>query len=141
MANSIQQRERKTSSDEQKTRGVQAARRIKGERHRAAMDGLLRSSQAHQARSHSAPTQVKPPEYISVKKAEYVSDYKLRLRFNDRSERIVDFGPFLAKPRHPEIEQYRELKKFKCFHLDHGDLMWGHYEMIFPVWELYHGEI
>ena len=84
---------------------------------------------------------MKPPKYISVKKAEYVSGYKLRLRFNDDTEQIVDFAPFLRKSLHPQIEQYRDLKKFKRFHLDYGDLMWGDYEMIFPIWDLYRGEI
>lgn len=83
----------------------------------------------------------KAPKCISVKKADYVSGYKLRMRFNDDGERVIDFGPFLRKSLHPQIEQYRDLKKFKRFHLDHGDLMWGDYEMIFPVWDLYHGEI
>ena len=84
---------------------------------------------------------MKRPKYISIKAAEYVSGYKVRLRFNDNTERLVNFGPFLSKRRHPDIEQYRDLTKFKKFHLDHGELMWGDYEMLFPVWDLYRGEI
>ena len=84
---------------------------------------------------------MKAPKYISIKEAEYVSGYKLRLRFNDRTEHVLDFGPFLRRPRHPEIEEYRDVKKFRRFRLVDGELMWGDYEMIFPIWDLYRGEI
>jgi hypothetical protein len=37
--------------------------------------------------------------------------------------------------------QYRILKKFKSFHIENGDLMWGDYEMIFPITDLHRGEV
>ena len=80
-------------------------------------------------------------KYIDVIQAEYVSDYKVRLTFNDRTERVVDFEPFLRRTQHPDLTQYRALKKFKSFRVVDGNLMWGDYEMIFPVWDLYRGEI
>jgi len=84
---------------------------------------------------------MKMPRYIAVKQAAYVSGYKLRLRFDNGFERVVDFGPFLKNATNPMLSQYRRPAKFKQFHLDHGDLMWGDYEMIFPVVDLYRGEI
>ena len=78
---------------------------------------------------------MKLPRYISVKEAEYVSGYKLRLRFNDKTERVMDFGPFLKQARNPMITKYRRLKEFKAFTLEGGDVMWGDFEMIFPVWD------
>ena len=80
-------------------------------------------------------------QYIEVTEAKYVSGYKLRLSFNDGAVRIVDFGPFLKKARNPDTTDYRDLKKFKGFHLDHGDLMWGDFQMIFPIMDLYRGNI
>ncbi len=80
-------------------------------------------------------------KYIDVVGAEYVSDYKVRLTFNDGTSRIVDFEPFLRRTQHPDLTQYRALKKFKSFRVVVGNLMWGDYEMIFPVWDLYRGEI
>lgn len=80
-------------------------------------------------------------QYIEVTEAKYVSGYKLRLSFNDGAVRIVDFGPFLKKARNPDTTDYRDLKKFKSFHLDHGDLMWGDFQMIFPIMDLYRGTI
>jgi hypothetical protein len=80
-------------------------------------------------------------KYIDVVAAEYVSDYKVRLTFNDDSKRVIDFEPFLRRTQHPDLTQYRALKKFKSFRVVDGNLMWGDYEMIFPVWDLYRGEI
>lgn len=80
-------------------------------------------------------------QYLEVTQAKYVSGYKLLLTFNDGAVRVVDFGPFLAKARNPDTTDYRDLKKFKRFHIHDGDLMWGDYQMIFPIMDLYHGTI
>ena len=81
------------------------------------------------------------PQFLEVTEAKYVSGYKLLLTFNDGAVRVVDFGPFLAKARNPDTTDFRDLKKFKGFHLEHGDLMWGDYQMIFPIMDLYRGTI
>jgi hypothetical protein len=80
-------------------------------------------------------------QYLEVTEAKYVSGYKLLLTFNDGTVRVVDFGPFLAKARNPDTTDYRDLKKFKSFHIQDGDLMWGDYQMIFPIMDLYHGTV
>ncbi|MDQ6632462.1 MAG: DUF2442 domain-containing protein [Verrucomicrobiota bacterium] len=80
-------------------------------------------------------------KYIDVEMAEYVSGHKLRLTFNDATKRIVDFEPFLKRATNPMFTQYRRMSKFKSFRIDHGNLMWGDYELIFPVMDLYRGEI
>ncbi|MBF8306032.1 MAG: hypothetical protein HW398_1220 [Acidobacteria bacterium] len=80
-------------------------------------------------------------QFLEVTEAKYVSGYKLLLTFNDGAVRVVDFGPFLAKARNPDTTDYRDLKKFKSFHLQDGDLMWGDYQMIFPIMDLYRGNI
>jgi hypothetical protein len=80
-------------------------------------------------------------QFLEVIEAKYVSGYKLLLTFNDGAVRVVDFGPFLAKARNPDTTDYRDLKKFKRFHIQNGDLMWGDYQMIFPIMDLYRGSI
>lgn len=80
-------------------------------------------------------------KYLEITEAKYVSGYKIRLTFNDGTERVMDFEPFLRKATNPDITQYRQLRKFKSFRLDYGDLMWGDYEMIFPIADLHCGEI
>ena len=81
------------------------------------------------------------PQFLEVTEAKYVSGYKLLLTFNDGAVRVVDFGPFLAKARNPDTTDYRDLKKFKSFHIQDGDLVWGDYQMIFPIMDLYRGNI
>ncbi len=79
--------------------------------------------------------------YLEITEAKYVSGYKIRLTFNDATVRVMDFEPFLRKARNPDLAQYRQLRKFKSFRFHYGDLMWGDYEMIFPIVDLYRGEI
>lgn len=80
-------------------------------------------------------------KYLEITEACYVSDYKIHLTFKDGKTRVMDFEPFLRKAMNPEITKYRQLRHFKKFHLDYGDLMWGDFEMIFPITDLYKGEI
>ena len=80
-------------------------------------------------------------KYLEVTEAKYVSGYKLRLAFNDGTSCVMDFEPFLRRAQNPMTTQYRQLRKFKRFHLDHGDLMWGDFEMIFPITDLHAGKI
>jgi hypothetical protein len=80
-------------------------------------------------------------KYLEVVEATHVETYKLRLDFNDGTKRIMDFAPFLRRAQNPMITQYRQLGKFKSFHLHQGDLMWGDFEMIFPIADLHRGEI
>ena len=79
--------------------------------------------------------------YLEITEAKYVLAYKIRLKFNDGTARVVDFEPFLRKATNPDLTQYRQLRKFKSFRLHYGDLMWGDYEMIFPITDLYRGQI
>jgi hypothetical protein len=82
-----------------------------------------------------------PSTYLEITEAKYLSGYKIRLKFNDGVVRVMDFEPFLRGARNPDLAQYRQLRKFKSFRLHYGDLMWGDYEMIFPISDLYNGKI
>src|SRR5438045_913342 len=79
--------------------------------------------------------------YISVIDAKYIDGYRLQITFNDGKKRIVDFEDFLRKMPHPDIKKYLDLQNFKKFHIDYGDLMWGDFDMIFPIMTLYRGKI
>lgn len=79
--------------------------------------------------------------YLRIKEARYVPRYKVSLKFNDGKRRVVDFAPFLKRATNPMFTQYRMLRKFKTFRIDHGNIMWGDYEMIFPITDLHRGEI
>ena len=79
--------------------------------------------------------------YFSVVDAKYLIGYKLRLTFNDKSMRVVDFENFLSDAPQPWITKYRDLKEFKKFKIVGGNLNWNDYEMIFPVAHLRRGYI
>jgi Protein of unknown function (DUF2442) len=58
---------------------------------------------------------------VRVAAAEYVSRYRLRLKFNDGDERTVDFSPWL---RGPVFEPLREMREFKKFFVSGGTVCW-----------------
>jgi hypothetical protein len=82
-----------------------------------------------------------PKEFLEITQATHLGGYRISIEFSDGTQRVMDFGPFLRKARNPEIMAYRNLRKLKSFHLQDGDLMWGDYEMLFPIADLHRGEI
>lgn len=78
---------------------------------------------------------------LEVVTATYTGDYKIDLIFNDRSEKRVDFKPFLSKSLHPSIAKYIDEVLFCNFEIKDGNLNWNDYDLIFPISELYEGEI
>jgi hypothetical protein len=78
---------------------------------------------------------------IAVVQAEHSGTYQLRLVFSDGRERIVDFGPFLDSSAHPAIRSFLEPEKFASFRVEQGGLLWGDYDLCFPVADLYEGRV
>lgn len=78
---------------------------------------------------------------ITIEQADYQGDHKIKLLFSDGTQRIVDFGPFLCRALNPMTTTYRDIREFQKFELLHGDLVWNDYEMCFPIWDLYEGNI
>ncbi len=78
---------------------------------------------------------------ISIIKVKYLKDYTLLLNFSDGKEVQISFQDFLESAKHPDIKKYLDLKKFKSFTLDNGELMWGDFDLIFPIADLYKGDI
>ncbi len=78
---------------------------------------------------------------IFVERAERAGDFRLRLTFNDGAVRTVDFGPFLRQSRNPLIQAYLNPDAFSSFTLRDGDLMWGDYDLCFPIADLYEGQV
>ena len=78
---------------------------------------------------------------VDVVRADYVDGYRLRVVFSDGHESTVDFGPFLTSSRHPDVRKFLDAAQFAQFTVRDGDLMWGDYDMIFPVADLYRGSV
>jgi len=80
-------------------------------------------------------------EQLKIDSANYLSDYAIRVKFNDGIEKLIDFKPFLFKALHPSIKKYLDEKQFSNFNLIDGNLNWNDYEMVFPILDLYNGKI
>jgi hypothetical protein len=78
---------------------------------------------------------------IEIVGAEQVSDYMLKLHFNDGVERTINFEPFLRNSRNPMIREYLEPEKFANFKVEYGDLVWDDYGLCFPIADLYENRV
>ena len=78
---------------------------------------------------------------VFVERAEHAGDLKLRLAFNDGTVRTIDFGPFLRQSSNPFIQAYLDPTAFSQFTVRDGDLIWGDYDLCFPVADLYEGRV
>jgi hypothetical protein len=70
-----------------------------------------------------------------------VGRYRLELTFSDGHVSIIDFGPFLRGSLSPETRRFLDEKQFRSYSMTHGNLVWGDYEMCFPIEDLYEGQI
>jgi hypothetical protein len=78
---------------------------------------------------------------IFIERADREGEFKLRLTFNDGTVRSVDFGPFLRQSRNPLIQAYLDADLFARFTVKDGDLIWGDYDLCFPIADLYEGHV
>ena len=78
---------------------------------------------------------------INIINANYLGGYSIELEFGDGKCQKVNFEPFLRKALHPEIRSYLNQDKFTQFRVEYGDLVWGDYELCFPVKDLYANQI
>jgi hypothetical protein len=76
-------------------------------------------------------------QIITINEVEYLGGYTLNLLFNDNTNQLIDFYPFLSESLNPLIRKYLDLNEFKKFELDNGDLQWNDYDLCFPIADLY----
>jgi len=78
---------------------------------------------------------------ISIDKAEYIGEYKIKFIFSDRVERLIDFSSFLINAKNAMTKKYLNKQLFKKYSIEYGDIIWNDYEMCFPIWDLHEGKI
>ena len=78
---------------------------------------------------------------ISITRADYINEYKIRFFFSDGVERIIDFGEVLSSAKNPMTKKYLDKNQFKNFTIEFGDIQWNDYEMCFPIWDIHEGNI
>jgi len=81
------------------------------------------------------------PATINIDTAEQVGDFRILLNFDDGTEQTVDFKPFLTHALHPDIRAWLEPARFATFCLEYGELVWGDYDLCFPIIDLYRNQI
>jgi hypothetical protein len=77
------------------------------------------------------------PSTLNITSAEQIGDYVLRLTFDDKKIQTINFKPFLSLSRHPDIQAYLDPAKFRAFRVEYGELLWGDYDLCFPIADLY----
>jgi len=81
-------------------------------------------------------------ETITVTKANYLKDYTIELVFSDNTSQNVDFSIFFSTHSHPQYNKYKDIKKFKDFNIEDGNVVWGkNWDLIFPIHQLYQGKV
>lgn len=81
------------------------------------------------------------PHTVNITQARQVGDYSIVLDFDDGKQQLINFKPFLIKSRHPDIRRWLDLKQFSTFRIEYGELVWGDYELCFPIRDLYLNEL
>ncbi len=61
----------------------------------------------------------------------------MRVNFDDGTVQLVDFRAFLSRSRHPAIRAYLDPRRFSTYRVEYGDLIWGDYDLCFPIIDLY----
>lgn len=49
---------------------------------------------------------------LKIVSAKYLTDFAIRIQFNDGTEKVVDFKAFMSKSLHPSIKKYLDEKMF-----------------------------
>lgn len=78
---------------------------------------------------------------ISIISAKYIDDFKINLVFDDKHSLTINFYDFLSQSKLPDLQKYKNKRNFKKFKIMNGNLIWGDYEMIFPLEDLYFDQL
>ena len=78
---------------------------------------------------------------LNIVEAVLKDGYQIALSFDDGKQQTVDFKPFLASSHHPDVRAYLDPARFAQFELRHGELVWGDYDLCFPIMDLYNNTL
>jgi hypothetical protein len=74
---------------------------------------------------------------IYVTDAEYISDYKIKLRFNDAREGMVDLKDIIHNDHRQIFRELENISLFKDFHVEMDIVVWKNGLYLAPefLWE------
>ena len=61
-------------------------------------------------------------QIIDIYEVDYIEGYKLKIKFSDGKEQIVDFESSFKKSKHPDIRKYLNIEEFKTFSIVDSNL-------------------
>lgn len=62
---------------------------------------------------------------LHILKAEYVSDYKIRVEFNDGFASVIDFENTIQNDHRPVIRNLSDITLFRDFRIAANTIAWG----------------
>ena len=65
--------------------------------------------------------------YFNLIEAEYLSEYRIRMRFEDNSSGIADLSGYITKGG--VFKPFEDMSYFKKFIIENGTLTWGNGEL------------
>jgi hypothetical protein len=80
-------------------------------------------------------------QIIQIVSTTQIDDYKLRIVFDDGTMQEIDFKPFISTALHPDIRAYLDPQRFASFRIEYGELVWGDYDLCFPIIDLYKNQL
>jgi len=72
--------------------------------------------------------------------AEYISDYKIKVVFEDGLERAINLKQFLTDTKNPLIKKFLDIEKFQKFHVEYGALCWEENDFDLSPDAIYRGD-
>lgn len=80
-------------------------------------------------KSHPGATHRSATEVTNIAHLNCLGDYRLLIISDDGKQATVDFQSFLTRAVYPGIRVYLEQDKFKSYRLEHGEFVWGDYDL------------
>jgi len=78
---------------------------------------------------------------LTIERVEHLKGHALRFHFSDGRSNEVDFKPWIAGLPTEEEHAYLKPSLFKQHRIHFGHaIVWGDYDIIFPLVALYHGD-
>lgn len=79
---------------------------------------------------------------LSITKAEDLGNLSVSLTFSDDTVQILDIGDFIRRHPHPQYNKYLNPQKFRQFHIENGNIVWGkNWDLMFPIEQVHAGEL
>ena len=79
---------------------------------------------------------------LYITEAAVVDELKIDLTFSDNTRQVVNVGEFIRRHPHPQYNKYLDVRKFRRFSIENGNIVWGkNWDLMFPIEQLHSGSI